>query len=374
MCEALAQCGVDMTVIHPHRRQVDPSLRGRTIFDYYGLIENFTVKTIVYLDIYPTQPVLPYKLFGLLRNAVDAIWSLYAAIVARNLKADLYLSREVMIAWWLTRLGLPMVFDAHRVPKGAQRLLLRQIAKYQRLVQVTTTTSWIRDKFIEMGFDGNLVTVLPSAMDPTQFETTPTKETCRQQLGLPAERPIVGYIGRFQALRLDKGIPTLIKAVGQIKAQGNRTPLLLCVGGPMGVVPSYIELAQQEGLTNDDFLFIDRVSNTEVSRWMKSCDVLTIPWSWTEFSAYETSPIKLFEYMAVGVPIVASDLPSIRDILTHEANAILVNPGDAAAFAFGIDLAFTDQTMAARISSHAYNDVKLHTWRQRASSVLTLSQ
>lgn len=373
MSEAFTELGVDVTVIHPRRRQADPKLRGQTVFDYYGLMESFAIKTLPYLDVYPLQKRLPRSVFTLLHTAVDIAWSAYAATLARRLKADLYLSREVLTAWWLTRLGLPVVFDAHRVPKGAQRLLLRQIAKYKGLVHVTTTTSWVRDRLITMGFDNNLVSVLPSAMDPTQFLRTPTKEICRDQLSLPADRPIVGYIGRFQALRLDKGIPTLIKAVAQIKAEGKLTPLLLCVGGPMDAVPSYIKLAQQEGLAANDFLFFDKVPNTEVPRWLKSCDVLTIPWGWSDFSAHETSPIKLFEYMAAGVPIVASDLPSLREILCHEHNAILVPPNDSAKLAVGIDRVLTDRFLSLHISSHSHSDVTSYTWHNRAASILAVS-
>ena len=72
-----------------------------------------------------------------------------------------------------------------------------------------------------------------------------------------------------------------------------------------------------------NFSLLIEFQTKKVPYWMHSCDILTIPWHWNEFSAFHTSPLKLFEYMASDVPIIASDLPSIREILSNGDNAIL---------------------------------------------------
>ena len=104
--------------------------------------------------------------------------------------------------------------------------------------------------------------------------------------------------------------------------------------------------------------------------WVRACDIVTIPWGWNEFSAYYTSPMKLFEYMAAGTPIIASDLPSIREVLQHRETAWLVEPGNPTDLAEGIKHLMNDSCLKNRLSSAACKAVRQHTWRERALRIL----
>src|SRR4029453_17817516 len=86
-------------------------------------------------------------------------------------------------------------------------------------------------------------------------------------------------------------------------------------------------------------------------------------------STHFTSPLKLFEYMAAGRAIVASDLPAIREVLRHEVNALLVTPGDSTALAGGIERLLADSELAARLARNALNDVDDYTWSRRAEGL-----
>ena len=103
---------------------------------------------------------------------------------------------------------------------------------------------------------------------------------------------------------------------------------------------------------------------------MRACDVTTIPWAWTEFSAYYTSPLKLFEYMAAGVPIVASRLPSLGEVLRHDENGWLVEPGDPVALAEGIDEVLSDGDRSASLARQAAVDVQRYSWSNRGAQIL----
>jgi glycosyltransferase involved in cell wall biosynthesis len=81
-----------------------------------------------------------------------------------------------------------------------------------------------------------------------------------------------------------------------------------------------------------------------------------------------TSPMKLFEYMASGIPIVASDLPSLKEIL-DDSNAVFAVPNDPRSFAENIKRVLNDIMLAQRISSKAKQDVLKYSWRERASSI-----
>ncbi len=142
----------------------------------------------------------------------------------------------------------------------------------------------------------------------------------------------------------------------------------------MSAVRDYLDRADAAGIPRRMLKFVDRVPNSEVPRVMKACDVCTIPWPWTEFSAYYTSPLKLFEYMASGVPIVASDLPSIKEILRHDENAWLVRPGDPLALAEGIRILLSDRNRAESLAKTAGKDVRSYTWEARAAQIIELIQ
>jgi glycosyltransferase involved in cell wall biosynthesis len=187
---------------------------------------------------------------------------------------------------------------------------------------------------------------------------------------LPQDAAAIGYIGRFTTMDMEKGIATLVEAMKFLAASGASRALLLCVGGPMDVVPRYQALGRRLGIEENRLRFIDRVPTGDVPRWIRACDVVTIPWPWNEFSAYYTSPMKLFEYMAAGVPIVASDLPSLREVLRHGENAWLVQPGDPAGLAAGIGHLLRYPELAGRLAQTARTEAGTYTWQHRAAKVL----
>ncbi|MFQ5931013.1 MAG: glycosyltransferase family 4 protein [Nitrospiraceae bacterium] len=370
MCEAFANDGVQVRLLHPRRHQLDPALARSNVYEFYGVPPIFAVSTLSNPDVIRLERVVPGRLFPAVFLSHALTWGLYAAFSARKEKADLYYTRDPTIAYWLVRFGLPTVYEAHVVPSGARRWLLQRIAEKKPLLLVVAITSHIRERLIGMGFAAERVGVFPDGVDLSLFDGLPSKGECRQRLGLPEERAIIGYVGRFRTLEMEKGIPELVEAMADVRPVNGSEPLLLCVGGPMETVPIYLDHARRLGVSEQRLQFVDRVPNREVPYWIRSCDVVTIPWPWTEFSAYFTSPLKLFEYMAADVPIVASDLPSIGEVLRHGENACLVEAGNPRALAEGIDRVLGDDSLSSKLAQHARREASNYTWKQRAERVL----
>lgn len=373
MCEAFALNGVEVRLFHPYRKQHDPKLVASTVFDYYGVQPIFEVRTLPNWDIVPLNLLIPDQWFAPIFFTHALLWGLYAARVVRQERADFYYTRDSYIAYWLVRFGLSTIYEAHGVPKRGQRWLLKWIACRPALRLVIVLTSFIKQQFIEMGFPAEKVIVLADSVDLSLFETLPSKEECRHRLGLPLDRPIVGYIGRFRTLGMEKGIPELIEAMSFLSSLNGRESLLLCVGGPMDVVPAYLKRARRIGVLKHRLKFVNRVPNVEVPYWIQACDVVTVPWPWIEFLAYFASPLKLFEYMAAGMPIVATDVPSIREVLRHGENGWLVTPGDAKALAEGIRSLLEHPELAAQLAAQAKREAVRYTWKERAATILRLA-
>ncbi len=83
-----------------------------------------------------------------------------------------------------------------------------------------------------------------------------------------------------------------------------------------------------------------------------------------------SSPLKLFEYMAYGIPIVASDMPVFQEILANGKNAILFKPGDPVALAEGIRTLLDDPGLASQIALAAKEDARNYTYERRAEKIL----
>jgi glycosyltransferase involved in cell wall biosynthesis len=76
--------------------------------------------------------------------------------------------------------------------------------------------------------------------------------------------------------------------------------------------------------------------------------------------------------MASGKPIVASNIPAIREVLTDGHNAVLVEPGDGEALGRGIKRVINDQVFAGKIARRAFDEAINYSWSQRANQVMDL--
>jgi glycosyltransferase involved in cell wall biosynthesis len=112
--------------------------------------------------------------------------------------------------------------------------------------------------------------------------------------------------------------------------------------------------------------FTGLVEPARVAELLMQADVLALPNPASAISTRYTSPLKLFEYMATGRPIVSSDLPSIREVLRDGVNALLVPPGDPVALAAAIERLFNDHILATRLGRAALDEVPNYSWDRRA--------
>lgn len=370
MCEAFAQQGVDVMLAHPRRRQADRRLAEATVYDFYGIHPDFEVLTLPNLDVIPAERWVPRPLFAALFEAHATLWGLFAAGTLSRTRDCLFYTRDPHVLYWCLRLRLPSVYEAHDVPRAWRLRLLRRAARSPALRLAVAITGFIAKALVEVGFPPDKVMVQPDGVDLSLFEGLPSKEECRRRLGLPQGPFIFGYVGRFLTMGQDKGIPNVIRALAHLRRESGADVLFLAVGGPMEVVPQYLALAGSLGLEEERVMFVDRVPTTQVPLWIRAFDVAVAAFPWTEHYAYFMSPLKIFEYMAAGVPILATDLPSLREVLRHGQNAWLVAPGDPGELSEGMARLLSDRELAGKLAAQAQADAARYTWRQRAARIL----
>ena len=371
MCAALAAAGAEVKLVHPFRRQT-PALEGTDLFSFYSAPRSFSVETRGNLDIFSLESQLPKRLFQLLMTIYSLAWS---ALTVRSLSGeqrDLYFTRDIPVALTLALFGRPFVLELHAIPSGIQRWMLKLVRSFPgRLTGIVTLTQFIKERLVKSGFPPACITVLPDGVDLDQYSALPSAGEARQRYGLNQHSFIIGYIGRFQAVGHEKGISNLISATALLKRKDPaRSIILLCVGGPASMIPKYQELAARLGLTSKEVILWDRMPHSEIPAVIKACDVVTIPSPNIEFFAYFVSPLKLFEYLAAGSLIVSTDLPSIREILIDEVNAILTPNDSPEALAEGIQKGMQDPILRQRLCSAALELSRRFDWKERAKKVL----
>jgi glycosyltransferase involved in cell wall biosynthesis len=204
-------------------------------------------------------------------------------------------------------------------------------------------------------------------VDLERFTKLPTKEELRRELNLPQDKKIICYAG---SLYRGRGIELLLSVSRKLPID----LLMLIVGGRKEDLDRYKGMALNMGCTNVEFRGF--VPNSTVPRYLVASDVLVMPY---QSSAEDPSghviadffsPLKMFEYMASGRPIVASDLGVIREVLRDRENAILFESSDEVGLFNSIKVALGDRELAQRIAKNAQDEVKKYTWTKRAKEIL----
>lgn len=354
-CDALAAAGHRVTLVVPRRANSFP-LRDAEIAAYYGLRaapQLVRLFTIDWIDAVPTRfQRVPF----LIQSAT------FACSVKRWLArhpADLVYTRDQFSLALLARSGVPLVYEAHDLPQrpAARRELVRALGSSLGVVAIT---QGLADDLAALGVDRSRIEVLPDGFDPRRFADMPEKAAARANLGITADARLVVYAGQFFAW---KGVDTLVDAA----ARAPRLTVLLVGGRPED--RARIEArVRASGASN--VVLHPPVEPARVPTYLAAADVLAIPNSAKEpISARYTSPLKLFEALAAGRAIVASDLPSLREVL-HDDNAVLVAPDDAAALARGLERAIDDADGSARRVARGRADVQRRTWDARAAAIV----
>lgn len=181
---------------------------------------------------------------------------------------------------------------------------------------------------------------------------------------------LVVYSGH---LMKTKGVDLLIDAMALLPQDVR----LLIVGGPRpGAIHAdyghelewLSQRAEQAGLGRR-VTFTGYVPPNEIPQWMRKASVLVTPMRRTAQTRF-SSPLKIFEYMASGKPIIASDLEGVMEILHHERNALLFRAEDASDLAEKIRQMLSDTDLQFRLANQALEDVREYSWENRGRKIV----
>lgn len=364
-CEAFADAGysVSLWVAALWNRQ------WRHVHDvhaYYGVRPNFVIRRLPVLDLMPLaarQPWLErFAFYGQLLSFALAV--LLALLWAR---ADVYYTRDrfIVLLLGLIKPRHAIAYEAHSAAEGrlgrwAQGWALR------RAGSIIAVTARLAQDLVAMGAPPERVMVAHDGIRGERFHDLPSQQAARDQIGWPQAAFIVGYVGRLQTMGMDKGVGALVDALQY--AGGYALGL---VGGPDALAAEVRGQWLARGGAESAFLYAGHIPPERVPLYLRAMDVCVLPLPFTTHFAFYASPLKLFEYMAAGRAVIASDLPSWADVVTHEQTALLIPPSDTAALAQAIARLRDDPSLRERLGSAAQEVALAHyTWSARADRIL----
>lgn len=263
---------------------------------------------------------------------------------------DVVLVREPLLALDAVRRGAPVILEVHGMPEGAAACDLLRRAATQPTVATFAVTDLLRADLLEAGAVDERCLVAHDAVDLRAFGDTSGRADARRLLDLAPDRLLAGYCGSRHS---NRGLDVLLEAAVLLDDID-----VLVVGPELGSdLPANVRA-------------VGNVRHHLVGPYLTACDVLVLPGRSEDHYARHSSPLKLFEYMASGRPIVASDLPGLREIVTHDETAWLVTPDDPAALAAGIRQVLSRPDGGASLGTRGRLAVASRTWTSRARALL----
>ncbi len=350
MCQALAARGADVTLILPQRK----NLIQEDLFSYYGIKKIFKVHYLPIIDL------VAKGWFGYWITQLLFSWRLLR--LNFNPRLDIVLTRDELSGWLMSKRGFKVFYDMHGFPETW--LALWKIAM-RAMVGIICTNNWKMKQTQEFfKIPSSRMVLARNGFDPNEFSSPASREIARKQLGLPLEQPIALYAGHLYDW---KGADTLARASAYLPRVS-----LVFVGG----TAQNVEEFKKRHAHCKNILVFGQRPHAQIPLFLAAANILVLPNSRQSanprhipYSIYDTSPIKLFEYMASRRPIIASDLPSIREIL-DERTAIFFEPDNSESLSqkIGYLLSATDE--AALMAERAFHAAQSYTWEKRAKIIL----
>lgn len=346
MCQALASTGALVTLL-ARRGRGTPN----NIFKDFGVSDCFTIRLFG-----PTGGPLAYWL------ASSAVLC-YVALSRRIRKSDaLTYGRWTPVLSILACLGFRVAIEEHNADfkkRRAAGFLLNLASRTPNVLQIVVITDALRLD-LERAFPklAGRISVLPDGADMADVSNHVVTRRDR--------RPMVGYIGSFKP---GKGVEEVVK-IAQLMPEVD----FHVVGGTEGEIAKY-----GQNLPAPNVFWHGYQSPARCEELRGAFDVLLAPiqehvegGGGLQIGRW-TSPLKIFEYMASGRPMVASDVPALCEVLDHRRNALLCPPRDLERWVSCIRELLLNSALSKQLAENARHDLKTRfSWACRARNLLSL--
>lgn len=345
MCQAFVKNGHEVHLLAFGGRGCEPGVDDP--YRFYGVNPCFAIEKLPWVQ---------------LRGWVS-VYAVLAALKAKGLAPDLVYGRVLQGCFISGLLGLPVIFEYHSILPGwlSRRIsawMFSWLIRSKRLKRLVVISGALQRYYQQQyGISEQLITVAPDAADPPRAsESLQFADSGRLQVGY------VGHLYPGRGLEIIAGL-----------AERCDWADFHLVGGD----DSDVDYWKGKLSVLDNVVVHGFISPSQTDAYRRSFDVLVAPYQ-RNIAVYGggntaqwMSPLKIFEYMAAGKTILCSDLPVLREVLTHEKTALLCEPEDVQAWARALGRLRSDQALRKRLGQAARKEFEAkYTWELRAKKVL----
>ena len=321
---------------------------------------------------------VPYlRELSLMAALVRRIREVARAEGAQVLHAHSPLLNGLPALWAGRRLGLPVVYEArafwedaavdhgttregsfrYRLSRGIETWLFRHADR------VVVIADAMRDEIVRRGVPPERITVVPNGVDAAEFTPVPRNEALARKLGLNGA-PVLGFIGSFYHY---EGLRLLVEAVPALRQRLPGARVLLVGGGEEDA-----ELRALAAATGDAVVFAGRVPYSEVKDYYSLIDIFVCPRRRMRLTDLVT-PLKPLEAMAMGCPVLASDVGGQAELIRHDVTGLLFPADSRESLVAGAARLGADPVTRARLGLEARRFVIAERgWTQVVSRYLPL--
>ncbi|MBU0671127.1 glycosyltransferase family 4 protein [Patescibacteria group bacterium] len=352
MCQAFTEQGVRVSLWVPKRKNPideDP-------FEFYQIRPTFPIKRLWSLDLMPWFRGPFLRLAFWLQNLTFVLSSYAKIFQARD---DIIFTRDAWSAWFLSKVHENVFYEMHDFPRS--KLIYRGL--FKKIKGLVSTNFWKAEQVKRIfNFPDEKILVAFNGVDFNAFQVFESREEAGAKLGLPNDKKIILYTGHLYSW---KGVDVLAKAVDYLSDD----VLVVFVGGTEKDVAGFTKEYVQK---NKRIRLIGHRPHKEIPLYLRAADVLVLPNTAKEkISLTETSPLKIFEYLASGTPVVASDIPSIREVVKDNIEVLLFKPDNSRDLAVKIKKLLDNYDLAKKMGDRGRDFARENTWARRVEKILT---
>jgi len=349
MCKAWSNLGEIILVKPKRKNEIKEDL-----FSFYK-ISNFSLVDIKIFDFIPLYKYWQSRIFSFLTFLEFALFSL---IKSFSWRGEVFYTRDIFCAFFFSLFHKFVFLEMHDFP-GTFHSVYR--FTFKRLAGLVVTNNYKKEMVLKnFIFSKEKIIVAPNGVDLQEFFAVENSEAFRKKMATGSQK-IILYSGHLYDW---KGVKVLAQS---FKYLIDDSLLLYFVGGTKEEIENFSSFLNQIGLGNDFRIKLVPYQKHElIPQYLVNADLLVLPNSGrSEESRYFTSPIKLFEYLASGRPILAASLPSLKE-LVNEENVFFFVPDDPENLAKMITFALTNLEIGRQMALKNRELVKSFCWDRRA--------
>ena len=320
---------------------------------YYGQIKNVNYVMVNNTDL------TSYKIYELLPSIIQkVIFSLSTFIWARKLKNNqgekIIWSTNPNILYIAHKFFNKIIYEKHGEAKYIQKFSITKIKKNKNALMVGVT----KESFNELSDSINQALYLPNGVDEDVFKVVNVNKN---------KNMTIGYLGMLETYGVDKGV---LESIRKIDELNNKYFLnTKVIGGPehkLQEIKNYLDASEFK----DRFSINPVVPHKEVPHLLNQFDIGIVPYPDNQHMTKYASPMKIFEMAACGVPILASDIDSHKELGDLKLGIIYFEHNNFYDFSKKLEELITNDSLRNELSSKSLLSIKKLFWSKRIHTIL----